>query len=181
VERAEKAELVASLNAVFQTTGSVVVCHNLGLTVAQVNDLRGQMAKAGATVKVAKNRLAKLALDGTPATGLADLFKGPTMLAYAGDPIAAPKVATGFARTNDKFVVLGGTLAGSRLDPQGVKALADLPSLDELRARLIGMIQTPATRLAVLLQAPGSQIARVLKAYAEQGQRFGRVTDPAVK
>jgi large subunit ribosomal protein L10 len=168
VERAEKAELVASLNAVFQTTGSVVVSHNLGLTVAQVNDLRGRMAKAGATVKVAKNRLAKLALDGTPATGLADLFKGPTMVAYAADPVAAPKVATEFARQNDKFVVLGGTLGGSRLDAQGVKALADLPSLDELRARLVGMIQTPATRLAVVLQAPGSQLARVLKAYADK-------------
>jgi large subunit ribosomal protein L10 len=168
VERAEKAELVASLNAVFKTTGSVVVSHNLGLTVAQVNDLRGRMAKAGATVKVAKNRLAKLALDGTPAKEMGDLFRGPTMVAYAADPVVAPKIATEFARQNDKFVVLGGTLGGSRLDAQGVKALADLPSLDELRARLVGMIQTPATRLAVVLQAPGSQLARVLKAYADK-------------
>jgi large subunit ribosomal protein L10 len=168
VERAEKQELVASLNAVFKTTGSVVVSHNLGLTVAQVNDLRGRMAKAGATVKVAKNRLAKLALDGTPAKGMAGLFEGPTMVAYAADPVAAPKVATEFARQNDKFVVLGGTLGGSSLDAQGVKALADLPSLDELRARLVGMIQTPATRLAVVLQAPGAQLARVLKAYADK-------------
>jgi large subunit ribosomal protein L10 len=117
---------------------------------------------------VAKNRLAKLALDGTPATGLAGLFKGPTMVAYAADPVAAPKVATEFARQNDKFVVLGGALGGSSLDAQGVKALADLPSLDELRARLVGMIQTPGTRLAVVLQAPGAQIARVLKAYADK-------------
>jgi large subunit ribosomal protein L10 len=170
VERAEKAELVASLNAVFKTTGSVVVSHNLGLTVAQVNDLRGRMAKAGAIVKVAKNRLAKLALDGTPAKEMANLFKGPTMVAYAADPIAAPKVATEFAKQNEKFVVLGGTLGGSLLDAHGVKALADLPSLDELRARLVGMIQTPATRLAVVLQAPGAQLARVLKAHADKNE-----------
>lgn len=168
MERAEKVELVEALNAVFKTTGSVVVSHNLGLTVSQVNDLRTRMAKAGATVKVAKNRLAKLALVGTQAVEMGDLFKGPTMVAYAADPIAAPKVATEFAKQNERFVVLGGTLGGSRLDAQGVKALADLPSLDELRARLVGMIQTPATRIAVVLQAPGSQLARVLKAYADK-------------
>ena len=180
MERAEKAELVASLNAVFQTTGSVVVCHNLGLTVAQVNDLRGQMAKAGATVKVAKNRLAKLALDGTPATGLADLFKGPTMLAYAGDPIAAPKVATGFARTNDKFVVLGGTLGGSRLDPQGVKALADLPSLDELRARLDWHDPDPCNPPRGAVAGARQPACKGVEGLCRQGQCFGRVTDPAV-
>jgi large subunit ribosomal protein L10 len=168
VERAEKAELVASLNAVFKTTGSVVVSHNLGLTVAQVNDLRRRMAKAEATVKVAKNRLAKLALVDTPAAGMSDLFKGPTMVAYSPDPVAAPKVAIDFAKQNDKFVVLGGTLAGSTLDAKGVKALAELPSLDELRARLIGMIQTPGTRMAAVLQAPAGQLARVLKAYADK-------------
>ena len=168
MERAEKVELVEALNAVFKTTGSVVVSHNLGLTVSQVNDLRTRMAKAGATVKVAKNRLAKLALVGTPAVEMGDLFTGPTMVAYAADPVAAPKVATDFAKQNEKFVVLGGTLGGSRLDAQGVKALADLPSLDELRARLVGMIQTPATRLAVVLKEPGGQLARVLKAYADK-------------
>lgn len=168
MERAEKAKLVESLNGVFNSAGSVVVSHNLGLTVSQVNDLRTRMAKAGATVKVAKNRLAKLALDGTPAKGMSDLFKGPTMVAYSPDPVVAPKVATDFAKQNDKFVVLGGTIAGSTLDAKGVKALADLPSLDELRARLVGMLQTPATRLAVVLQAPGSQLARVLKAYADK-------------
>ena len=168
LDRAAKSELVAALGEVFKTTKVVVVAHYSGLTVAQMQTLRRQMKQAGASVKVAKNRLAKLALDGTPATGLAGLFKGPTMVAYAADPVAAPKVATEFARQNDKFVVLGGALGGSSLDAQGVKALADLPSLDELRARLVGMIQTPGTRLAVVLQAPGAQIARVLKAYADK-------------
>ena len=168
MDRAEKHELVTTLNQVFKTTGVVVVTHNLGLTVPQMNTLRRKMADAGATVKVAKNRLAKLALEGTDAKGIADLFKGPTMLSYSDDPVAAPKTVAEFARTTDKLVILGGALGSSVLDAGGVKALAELPSLDELRARLIGMIQTPATRIAVVLQAPGGQIARVLKAHADK-------------
>jgi len=148
VERAEKKELVTALNKVFQTTGVVVVAHNRGLTVNQVNDLRGKMAQAGATVKVAKNRLAKLALDGTPAAGIKDLFIGPTMVAFAADPVSAPKVAADFAKGNEKFVILGGALGQTIMDAAAVKALAELPSLDQLRARLVGMIQTPATRIA---------------------------------
>jgi large subunit ribosomal protein L10 len=166
VERAEKKELVATLNAVFKTTSVVVVAHNNGLTVNQVNDLRGKMAQAGATVKVAKNRLAKLALDGTDAAGIKDLFTGPTMVAYAADPVAAPKVAAEFAKGNEKFVILGGALGKTIMDAAAVKALAELPSLDQLRAKIIGMIQTPATRIAGVLQAPGGQLARVLNAYA---------------
>jgi large subunit ribosomal protein L10 len=166
VERAEKRELVTALNKVFQTTGVVVVAHNKGLTVNQVNDLRGRMAQAGATVKVAKNRLAKLALDGTPAAGITDLFKGPTMVAYAADPVSAPKVAADFAKGNDKFVILGGALGKTIMDAAAVKALAELPSLDQLRAKLVGMIQTPATRIAGVVQAPAVQLARVINAYA---------------
>lgn len=166
VERAEKKELVTALNKVFQTTTVVVVAHNKGLTVNQVNDLRGKMAQAGATVKVAKNRLAKLALDGTPAAGIKDLFTGPTMVAYAADPVAAPKVAADFAKGNEKFVILGGALGKTIMDAAAVKALAELPSLDQLRAKLIGMIQTPATRIAGVVQAPASQLARVINAYA---------------
>ncbi len=166
MERAEKKELVTALNKVFQTTGVVVVAHNRGLTVNQVNDLRGKMAQAGATVKVAKNRLAKLALDGTPAAGIKDLFIGPTMVAYAADPVSAPKVAADFAKGNEKFVILGGALGQTIMDAAAVKALAELPSLDQLRAKLIGMIQTPATRIAAVVQAPASQLARVLNAYA---------------
>jgi large subunit ribosomal protein L10 len=166
VDRAEKKELVATLNEVFKTTGVIVVAHNKGLTVNQVNDLRGKMAQAGATVKVAKNRLAKLALEGTGASGIKDLFTGPTMVAYAADPVAAPKVAAEFAKANEKFVVLGGALGSTIMDAKAVKALAELPSLDQLRAKIVGMIQTPATRIAGVLAAPGGQIARVINAYA---------------
>jgi large subunit ribosomal protein L10 len=166
VERAEKKELVAALNQVFKSTGVIVVAHNKGLTVNQVNDLRSRMAQAGATVKVAKNRLAKLALDGTDAAGIKDLFQGPTMVAYAADPVAAPKVASEFAKGNEKFVILGGALGKTVMDANAVKALAELPSLDQLRGRLIGLIQAPATKIAGVLQAPGGQLARVLNAYA---------------
>lgn len=166
MDRAEKKELVATLNEVFKTTGVIVVAHNKGLTVNQVNDLRGKMAQAGATVKVAKNRLAKLALEGTGASGIKDLFAGPTMVAYAADPVAAPKVAAEFAKANEKFVVLGGALGSTIMDAKAVKALAELPSLDQLRAKIVGMIQTPATRIAGVLATPGGQIARVINAYA---------------
>jgi len=170
VERAEKTELVASLNTVFKNAAVVVVAHNKGLTVNQVNDLRNKMAQAGATVKVAKNSLAKLALVGTDASGLKNLFTGPTMLAYANDPVAAPKVAADFAKGNEKFVLLGGSLGTTTLDANGVKALASLPSLNELRAKLVGMIQTPATRIAGVVAAPAGQLARVLNAYATKDQ-----------
>lgn len=170
VDRAEKKTLVATLNTVFKETGVVVVTHNLGLTVPQINDLRKKMAEAGGATKVAKNRLAKLALEGTDAAGIADLFTGPTMLSYSDDPVAAPKIVANFAKGNDKLVVLGGVLGSTVLDANGVKALADLPSLDELRAKLVGMIQTPATRIAGVTQAPAGQLARVIKAYADKGE-----------
>ena len=170
MERAEKTKLVATLNQVFKTTGVIVVAHNKGLTVNQVNDLRNRMAQAGATVKVAKNRLAKLALDGTDASGIKDLFVGPTMVAYAADPVSAPKVAAAFAKGNDKFVVLGGALGRTVLDATAVKALAELPSLDQLRGKLIGLIQAPATRIAGVLAVPGGQVARVINAYATKEQ-----------
>jgi large subunit ribosomal protein L10 len=166
VDRAEKKELVTTLHQVFTTTKVIVVAHNKGLTVNQVNDLRGRMAQAGATVKVAKNRLAQLALDGTDAAGIKDLFTGPTMVAYAADPVVAPKIASDFAKGNEKFVILGGALGKTILDAAAVKALAELPSLDQLRAKLVGIIQTPATRIARVLKAPGGQLARVLNAYA---------------
>ena len=170
MERAEKTELVATLNQVFKSTGVIVVAHNKGLTANQVLDLRNKMAQAGATVKVAKNRLAKLALDGTDAAGIKDLFVGPTMLAYADDPMAAPKVAAAFAKGNEKFVVLGGALGKTVLDANAVKALAELPSLDELRGKIVGLIQAPATRIAGVLAAPGGQMARVINAYATKDQ-----------
>lgn len=168
MDRAEKKELVTSLNTVFKQTGVVIVTHNLGLTVPQMNDLRAKMAQAGGATKVAKNRLAKLALEGTDAAGLKELFTGPTVLMYSDDPVAAPKIVAEFAKKNDKLVVLGGALGTTMLDVDGVKALAELPSLDELRAKLVGMINTPATRIAGVLQAPAGQLARVMSAYASK-------------
>jgi large subunit ribosomal protein L10 len=170
VERAEKTSLVASLNQVFKTAGVIVVAHNKGLTANQVLDLRNKMAAAGATMKVAKNSLAKLALVGTDANGMSDLFEGPTMLAFGADPVTAPKIAADFAKGNEKFVLLGGALGAQILDANAVKALAALPSLDQLRAKLLGMLQTPATRIAGVLAAPGSQLARVINAYATKDE-----------
>ena len=173
MERAEKKELVATLNQVFKTTGVIVVAHNKGLTVNQVNDLRNKMAQAGATVKVAKNRLACRALAGTPYEGLTDLFRGPTAIAYATDPVATAKVAVTYAKTNPKLILLGGGLGRQMLDAEGVRALAALPSLDELRGTLLGLLNAPASRIASVLQAPGGQLARVLAAYAEANDQTG--------
>jgi len=170
VERAEKREFVTEMNQVFKNTGSIVVAHYSGLTVAQMNDLRSKMRVAGGTVKVAKNRLAKIALQGTESEGIADLFQGQTLIAYSDDPVTAPKVAVDFAKGNDKLVVLGGAMGTTNLDAEGVKALASLPSLDELRAKLVGMIQTPATRIAQVVNAPAGQLARVFGAYARKDE-----------
>ena len=170
MDRAGKTELVAALNAVFKTTKVVVVAHYSGLSVAQMQTLRRQMKQAGAAVKVAKNRLAKIALDGTEVAAIAPLLKGPTLIAYSGDPVAAPKVAVDFAKAHERFVILGGAMGTTPLNSDGVKALAALPSLDELRAKMIGLIQAPATKLAQLLNAPGAQLARVIQAYADKGE-----------
>jgi len=170
VDRAEKRELVTGLNDAFKGAGSVVVAHYAGITVAQMNDLRSKMRVAGGTVKVAKNRLAKIALQGTGSEGIIDLFKGQTLVAYSNDPIAAPKVASDFAKTNDKLVILGGAMGTTPLNADGVKALATMPSLDELRARIVGMISTPATRIAQVVNAPAAQLARVFGAYARKNE-----------
>ncbi|MCK8783129.1 50S ribosomal protein L10 [Roseomonas sp. NAR14] len=170
MDRSEKRAFVASLASVFADTSMVVVAKYQGLTVADSTDLRRQMRAAGASYKVAKNRLATLALDGTRFQGISPLLKGPTALAWSKDPVAVAKTAVEFARKNDKFVILGGALGNQVLDPNGVKALSELPSLEELRARLVGLIQTPATRIAGVLQAPGGQLARVLAAYAKKDE-----------
>ncbi len=170
MDRTEKREFVSSLAAVFAATSMVVVTQNKGLTVAEVTDLRRKMRAAGANFKVAKNRLAVLALDGTRFDGISPLLKGPTALAWAHDPVAVAKVAVEFAKTNEKLVVLGGALGKQTLNADGIKALAQLPSLDTLRAGLVGMISTPATRIAGVLQAPGGQLARVFAAYAKRDE-----------
>jgi large subunit ribosomal protein L10 len=168
LDRTEKREFVSSLAAVLADTSIVVVTRNSGLTVAEMTELRRRMRAAGATFKVAKNRLATLALDGTRFEGVKPLLKGPTALAWAPDPVAVAKTAVEFARTNEKFEVLGGAIAGQTLDAAGVRALSELPSLEALRARLLGMLTTPARRIAGVLQAPGGQLARVLAAFAKK-------------
>ncbi len=170
MDRAAKSELVGALGEIFKTAKVVVVGHYSGLTVAQMQVLRRQMKQAGASVKVAKNRLAKIALDGSDVAAIAPLLKGPTLIAFSGDPVAAPKVAVDFARTNEKFVILGGAMGKTTLDPNAVKALATLPSLDELRARIIGLIKAPATKIAQVVNAPAAKVARVVQAYAKKGE-----------
>ena len=168
MDRAEKREVVTALHDVLAKTGVVVVAHYAGLTVADMTRLRSDMRSAGGQVKVAKNRLAKLALEGTDAKGIAELLRGPTCIAYSADPIAAPKVAVKFAKANEKFVILGGTMGQTVLDAQGVSSLANLPSLDELRGKLIGLLQAPASKIARTLNGPGAQLARVLAAYGKE-------------
>ncbi len=170
MDRAQKQELVTTLHEVFSNTGVVVVSHYSGLTVADMNSLRGEMRSVGALLKVAKNRLVKIALEGTPAKGVSDLFTGPTAIAYSDDPVAAPKVAVDFAKKNPNFVVLGGMMGEMVLDPDGVKSLASLPSLDELRGKIVGMLTQPATKIVQVVSAPGAQVARVINAYATKGE-----------
>lgn len=170
MDRAGKEELVSTLNTVFKDAGVVVVAHYSGLTVAQMQKLRKEMKAAGASVRVAKNRLVKIALDGTDVNSIAGLMKGPTILAYSKDVVAAPKVATDFAKANDKFVVLGGAMGKTALNVDGVKALATMPSLDELRAKLLGLLVAPATKIAQLSTAPAAKLARVFGAYAKRDE-----------
>jgi large subunit ribosomal protein L10 len=165
MDRAEKAETVAGLKQTFSEVGVVVVTRNLGLTVAQSTDLRTKMREAGATYKVSKNRLARIALDGTDYLSLGDLLTGPVGLATSIDPVAAAKVVVDFAKTNDKLEIVGGAMGATALNVEGVKALATMPSLDELRAKIVGLIQAPAQKLASITQAPAGQLARVFGAY----------------
>jgi large subunit ribosomal protein L10 len=169
VLRADKTAIVDELRGVFSGASSIVVTHYKGLSVAEITELRRQMGAAGAGFRVTKNRLARIALETTPYVGLAELFVGPTAVAFSNDPVAAPKAAAAFAKRNEKLIIIGGGLGEHVMSSEQVRALADLPSLDELRAKLVGLIQTPASRLVGVLQAPGGQIARVLAAHAGQG------------
>lgn len=168
MDRSQKTDAVAELNRTFNEVAVVVVTRNLGLTVAQSTQLRTKMRDAGASFKVSKNSLAKIAIKGTDYEGINDLLTGPVALATSPDPVAAAKVAIEFAKTNDKLEIVGGAMGKQVLDAEGIKSLASLPSLDELRAKLIGLVQAPATKLATITQAPAAQIARVLSAYAEK-------------
>ena len=170
VDRAAKQELVTTLHDVFKDTGVIVVAHYAGMTVAQMTEFRKRMKEAGGTVKVAKNTLAVLALKETNSEGISNLFKGQTCIAYSSDPMVAARIAVKYSRENDKLVILGGAMGSNILDSASVKALADLPSLDELRAKLIGLLNAPATKIARTVKEPGAKLARVIQAKASQGE-----------
>jgi large subunit ribosomal protein L10 len=165
MDRAQKAESIETLKGVFADAGAVVVTHYLGLTVADMNDLRGRLRREGASLKVVKNRLAQKALNGAGESASA-LFKGPVAIAYAADAVSAAKVTAQYAKDNENFIVIGALMGGDVLDAKAVAALATLPSLDELRGKLVGLLQAPATRIAGVLQAPAGALARVIGAYA---------------
>lgn len=169
MDRAAKAALVTSLNAVFKQAGTVVVAHNNGLVAAQSADFRKRVKAAGGSVKVAKNKLTALALKGTDAEGITTLLKGPVILAFSKDPVSAAKAVSTYAKENEKLVILGGAMGKTVLDANGVKALASLPSLDELRAKLIGLLNAPATKIARTVKEPGAKLARVIQAQASKG------------
>lgn len=166
MDRAQKSEAVAQLKQTFQETGVVVVTRNLGMTVAQSTSLRIRMREAGAAYKVSKNTLALIAIEDTPYAGIGEMLTGPTALATSPDPVAAAKAVVDFAKTTDRLEIVGGAMGDTLLDANGVKQLAELPSLDELRARIVGLVQAPATKLAQIVQAPAAQLARVFGAYA---------------
>ena len=165
MDRSQKADAVAQLSEVFAQSGVVVVTRNLGLTVDQSTELRTKMREAGATYKVAKNRLAKLALKDTDYTGLDEFLTGPTALGYSEDPVAAAKAVVEFAKTTDKIEIVGGSMGAQKLDEAGVRALASLPSLDELRGTIVGLVNAPATKVAQVVNAPAAKLARVFGAY----------------
>ncbi|GBE43031.1 MAG TPA: 50S ribosomal protein L10 [Rhizobiales bacterium] len=170
MDKAQKRELVTALNEVFSNTGVIVVAHYSGLSVSEMTEFRSRARDAGARVKVAKNRLVKLALEGTEVSGIAELFTGPTCITYSDDPVAAPKAAVNFAKENEKLVILGGTMGAMALDADGVKSLASLPSLDELRGKLVGLVQAPAGKIARVMNAPAGKLARVFSAKGNEEQ-----------
>jgi large subunit ribosomal protein L10 len=170
MDRAQKSEAIDTLKGVFDGAGAVVVTHYMGLTVAEMTDLRGRLRKEGAQLKVVKNTLVQKALGGSHGEAGDALFKGPVAIAYGKDPVSAAKVATDYAKTNDKFVVMGAIMGANVLDQKAVGSLATLPSLDQLRAQLIGLINAPATKVAAVLQAPAGQLARVFNAYATKDE-----------
>lgn len=168
MDRAQKAESIETLKGVFEGAGAVVVTHYMGLTVAEMTDLRGRLRSEGASLKVVKNTLVQKALNGRTGEAGDALFKGPVAIAYGPDPVSAAKVSTQYAKENDKFSVIGAVMGDQVLDASAVGALATLPSLDQLRAKLIGLVLAPATKIAGVLQAPAAQLARVMQAYADK-------------
>jgi large subunit ribosomal protein L10 len=170
MDRAAKTALVNQLNTAWKDTGVMVVAHYKGMTVAEMTEFRRRIKEAGGSVKVAKNKLAQLALKDTKAEGVSPLLKGQTCIAYSADPISAARVSVKYSKDNEKLVILGGAMGNTVMDVNGVKALAELPSLDELRAKLLGLLQAPATKIARILKEPGGQLARVIQAKSAKAE-----------
>ena len=170
MDRAQKEKLVDELGQIFESSGVVVVSHYAGLTVAEMQDLRARMREAGGSVRVAKNRLAKIALEGKPCASIADLLSGMTVLSYSEDPVAAAKVAEAYAKDNEKFVILGGAMGETALDRAGVKAVSEMPSREELIASIVGCIGAPAANIAGAIGAPASNIASILSTIEERAE-----------
>lgn len=166
--RVQKKALIEATNAKLNNTNIALVVHNNGLTVDQISSLRRNLRAVGAEFKVSKNRLTKIAAKDTPMEGIVDLLKGPSAIATSSDPVSVAKGIVDFAKANDKLVIIGGAFGSQKLDPKAIEALAKLPSLNELRGKIIGLIQAPATRIAGILQAPGGQVARVIAAHADK-------------
>jgi large subunit ribosomal protein L10 len=170
MNRAEKQASIESVNATLNKAGIALIVHNNGLTVSEMTDLRRKLRDVGAEFKISKNRLVKLAVKDTKYEQLTDLFKGPAAIATSADPVSVAKGLVDFAKTNDRLVIIGGAFGEQKLDLKAIESLAKLPSLNELRAKIVGMLVTPATRIACVLQAPGSQVARVIGAHARKGE-----------
>ncbi|WP_018995958.1 50S ribosomal protein L10 [Hirschia maritima] len=168
MDRAGKVKALEMLKGIFSESGAIIVTHYSGLTVAEMSDLRTKLGAEGASLKVIKNRLAKIALDGQGGEEAAGMFTGPVAIAYAPDPVSAAKVCAEYAKGNEKLVLVGGIMEGDALDKAKVEALAKMPSLDQLRGKIIGVIQAPATKVAGVLQAPAGQLARVVSAYGSK-------------
>ena len=167
--RAQKKTAIEKTNAKLAKANIALVVHNNGLTVAQMNELRAKIREAGAEFNISKNRLTKIAAKGTPLESITDLLTGPAGIATSADPVGVSKVVADFAKANERFVIVGGAYGDQKLDAKAVEALAKLPSLNELRAKIVGILQTPASRIVGVLQAPGGQVARVISAHSKQG------------
>lgn len=168
MDRAQKESVVAELNQIFTDSGVVVVSHYVGLSVAEMTAFRTSVREAGGAVRVAKNRLAKIALEGTPAAGIGDLLSGMTVIAYSEDPVAAAKAVNEFAKSNDKLQVIGGAMGDNVLDPAGVKAVAAMPSREELIASIAACLGAPGSNIAGAIGAPASNIASILSTLEER-------------
>ena len=175
MKRSDKNDFVQNLKEELKNSSSVVVAHYAGLSVSETDNLRKEMRSNGAKFKVTKNRLTKIALTGTPYESIEDLFAGPTAIAYSSDPVAPARVSVEFEKKFENFKILGGSYEGEKIDNAKINFLATLPSLDQIRAKLLGLLNAPAQKIASITQAPGGQLARLINARSEQLEKSNQV------